>query len=216
MNGIDFITKNKLIVISRGVYDDDLIKCAELLIKAGVKVIEVTFDQSSKNALIDTGHSISLLKEKFDNKLFIGAGTVMNKEQVLCAKDAGADFALAPNTDIDVIKCMKQNNLIAIPGALTPSEIVNAYNAGADLVKVFPIDSFNVEYIKSIKAPISHIPLIAVGGVNHNNAIQLLNNGYVAVGVGSYIINSKLIKQGNYDAVFENASKFVNIVGSYK
>ena len=134
MNTLDFIYEKKLVAISRGVYGDDLLKASQIINEEGICLLEITFDQSSATNLIDTPKSIEKVKNALGDKMCVGAGTVMTVEQARAAKAAGADFALAPNTDVAVIHEMKKLGLIAVPGAFTPSEVATAYNEGADIV----------------------------------------------------------------------------------
>lgn len=210
----NFIAQNKLVAISRGVYGNDLVKAVEAVSRGGIKLLEITFDQKSATALKDTPDSIAMVKDKFKDAFCVGAGTVVTKEQAQAAKDAGADFILAPNTDVEVIKYAKSIGLFVVPGALTPSEIVTAYNAGADIVKLFPAANFGIEYIKAIRAPINHIPLMAVGGVDVNNVKSLLDNGCMSAGIGSSIINAKKVKEGLFDDIEKVTKEFVKAIAN--
>lgn len=207
-----FIEKNKIVSISRGVYGQDLLDAVQAVSNGGIKLLEVTFDQKSKTALSDTGNSIYKVKENFGDKIRVGAGTVVTKEQVKVAKDSGADFILAPNTDFEIIAFAKSQGLFVIPGAFTPSEIVDAYNAGADIIKLFPASNLGIEYLKAIRSPINHIPLMAVGGVSLENVADFLNNGCMSVGIGSSIINLKAIKNHNFDQIQNTSRAFIEAV----
>ena len=212
MDSLNFIKNKKLVAISRGVGADNLLKAASIINDAGICIMEITFNQSDPNNLIETPKAIGAIKMALGDKVCIGAGTVMTLDQAKAAKDAGADFALAPNLDIKVLHEMKRLGLVAIPGALSPSEIVTAYNEGADIVKVFPASILGFEYIKAIRAPISHIPLMAVGGVSIDNIKEFFNCGFMSAGVGSHIINANKINAGDFDFVKNAASAFVNAI----
>lgn len=212
MDTLQFIKHNKLVAISRKVYGDDLLKAAQCLIEGGIKLMEITFDQSDPECLELTGSSIRLVKDTLGDQICVGAGTVMTTKQAQAAKAAGADFALAPNTDVEVIKEMKRLQMIAVPGALTPSEIAIAYNAGADIVKVFPVATLGLDYIKAVQAPISHIPLMAVGGVSESNVKDFLTQGFSSAGIGSNIINAKKIAAGDFASVKQAAQAFVQAI----
>lgn len=212
MDTLKFIYDKKLVAISRGVYGEDLLKAAQIINEEGVCLLEITFDQSSPSNLIDTPKSIEMVKKTLGDKMCVGAGTVMTVEQARAAKDAGADFALAPNTDVKVIHEMKKLGLIAVPGAFTPSEIATAYNEGADIVKLFPASILGLEYVKAFRAPINHIPLMAVGGVSLENVKEFLDNGFMSEGVGSHIINAKKIKAGDFEGVRSQAAGFVKAI----
>ena len=212
MDVLKFIKENRLVSISRQVYGDDLLKSAEAIVDSGIKLLEITFDQADENCLKLTGDSISLVKKTLGDKICVGAGTVMTLEQARAAKDAGADFALAPNVDFEVIHEMKRLGLIAVPGAFTPSEIAAAYKEGADIVKVFPADSLGVNYIKAVRGPINHIPLMAVGGVSAQNVKSFLDCGCTSAGIGSNIINKKRAKAGQFDEIRQAALELYNAI----
>lgn len=212
MNTLDFIYEKRIVAISRGVYDDDLVKAAGIIAEEGICLLEITFDQSSKDCLKRTGASIEAVKAALGDKMRVGAGTVMTIEQARTAKAAGADFALAPNTDLEVIAELKKLDMIAVPGAFTPSEIATAYNAGADIVKLFPAANLGMDYVKAIRAPISHVPLMAVGGVSLSNIKEMLEGGFMSAGVGSHIINAKKIAAGDFESVRAAARGFVQAV----
>ncbi|WP_294568142.1 bifunctional 4-hydroxy-2-oxoglutarate aldolase/2-dehydro-3-deoxy-phosphogluconate aldolase [uncultured Succinatimonas sp.] len=209
MNTLDFIYEKKLVAISRGVYGDNLLKASQIINEEGICLLEITFDQSSATNLIDTPKSIEKVKNALGDKMCVGAGTVMTIDQARAAKAAGADFALAPNTDVAVIHEMKKLGLIAVPGAFTPSEVATAYNEGADIVKLFPASILGLEYVKAFRAPINHIPLMAVGGVSVDNVKDFLSSGFMSAGVGSHIINAKKIAAGDFDGVRNAAKGFV-------
>ena len=140
-------------------------------------------------------------------QMCVGAGTVLTKEQVDLAKNAGAEYIVSPDTDIDVIKYTVKNGLVSLPGAYTPTEVKNAYNAGADFVKLFPCT--DVAYFKAIRAPLSHIKLLAVGGVNIDNASEFLKAGAVGIGVGSSLVNKRLMENEDWDAISKLAKTLV-------
>ena len=209
MNTLDFIYANRLVAISRGVAASDMAKVAQVINDEGINIMEITFNQSSDDNLVETPKAIEAVKNTLGDKICVGAGTVMTAEQARAAKAAGADFALAPNTDVKVIEEMKRLDLVAVPGAFTPSEIATAYNAGADIVKLFPASILGLEYVKAIRAPISHIPLMAVGGVAIDNVREFLNSGFMSAGVGSHIINAKAVNSGDFASLASAARAFV-------
>jgi 2-dehydro-3-deoxyphosphogluconate aldolase/(4S)-4-hydroxy-2-oxoglutarate aldolase len=206
---VETIKTNKLVAIARKVSVDSIVKTAQALYDGGIRLMEITFDQASSTCIQDTTESIKLVKKALGDKMCIGAGTVITVEQALAAKEAGADFALAPNVDVQVIKIMKENKMVAIPGAMTPSEIMDAWNAGADIVKLFPAGNLGLPYVKAIQGPINHVPLMAVGGINEKNVQEFLENGFCSCGIGSNIVRNDLIKAGSFDQLTKLAAKFV-------
>lgn len=209
MDTVKFIMANRIIAIVRGVFDEDCIRLAEALHRGGINLIEVTFDQAHPETLEKTAAAIRIIGERFDGKVVSGAGTVVTVEQVEAAAGAGAQYIISPNTDLGVIKRTKEMGLVSIPGALTPSEILTAYNAGADFVKVFPSANFGPAYLKAIRAPISHVRLMAVGGINEKNISEYFEAGAVGVGVGGNLVNKKLIADGRFSEITALAEQFV-------
>ncbi|MFA5546888.1 MAG: bifunctional 4-hydroxy-2-oxoglutarate aldolase/2-dehydro-3-deoxy-phosphogluconate aldolase, partial [Sphaerochaetaceae bacterium] len=189
-----------------------MLGAASALYQGGIRILEITFDQGSSRCIEDTVETITSLKTLFGNDMLIGAGTVITTEQVKAASGAGADFILAPNTDREVIELAKSMNLVAIPGAFTPSEIMTAWNAGADIVKLFPAANLGIPYIKAIRGPINHVPLMAVGGVDETNIKAFLDNGYMSCGIGSNIVRNDLIRAGRFKELAELAETFVKAI----
>ena len=202
------IVKHKVIAIVRDVDKSKVADLAQALYIGGIRLIEATFNQSSLTRIEATTNSIKVIYKKMGDKMCVGAGTVMTKEQVRAAVDAGAKYIISPNTDIEVIEETKKLGAISIPGAFTPSETVNAYKMGADYVKLFPAGLLGIPYIKALRAPISYIPLMAVGGINADNLQEFLATGISGVGVGSSLVNVKLINEGRWEDIAELAKKF--------
>ena len=205
------IESTKIIAIVRRIYGEQLLNLAQALVKGGIRNIEVTFDQSDDDALRKTGGAIEQLCEKFSGELFAGAGTVLSTEQVDAAARSGANYIISPNTDLDVIKRTKERGLISIPGAMTPSEILAAHQAGADYVKVFPAIDLGLGYIKNIRAPISHVKLVATGGVNEGNFADFLAAGYIAAGISGRLADKVVIEAGDYDELTRRAKAFIKV-----
>ena len=178
----DLIEKSKIIAIVRGLSPAHMLHLADALYAGGVSLIEVTFNQANPETWKDTAGAIQALSKEKTGQVLAGAGTVMNTEQLHLAADAGAQYIISPGTNEDVIRETKRLGLVSLPGAFTPTEITNAYDMGADAVKVFPAGIVGPEYIKAIRAPISHIPLLAVGGVDAKNCASFLKAGCVGVG----------------------------------
>lgn len=209
---IEAIEKEKIIVIVRGVAREKLIPFAEAMYLGGIRLIECTFDASGKTSDAETGENIRLLSEHFGEKMLVGAGTVLTEKQVEITKTSGGKFIISPDTNPAVIKKTVELGLVSLPGAFTPTEIVNASRSGADFVKVFPIDRMGPRYISDIKAPLSHIKLLAVGGIDKDNMVDYLNAGAYGVGVGSAIVNKKLIAEGKFEEITKLAADFCNKV----
>lgn len=199
----------KLVAIARKVPVYSILNTAIALNNGGIKAIEVTFDQSSSTCNEDTFESIKNIKKNLGDKMCVGAGTVLNIDQVHAAFDAGADFILSPDTNIKVIEEVKRLGMISIPGAFTPSEIMSAWNAGADIVKLFPAGILGIPYYKAIRGPISHVPLMAVGGINENNVKEFLDAGFCSCGIGSNIVRNDLIAQERFEELEKLAISYI-------
>ena len=210
---VEIVKKEKIVVIVRGIAKDKLCALCEALYEGGIRLIEVTFDAKGVVSDEQTAENIAMLSKEFEGKLCIGAGTVMTEKQARLAVGAGAKYLISPNVSKRVIATAVKLGAVSMPGAMTPSEIVDAYEAGADFVKVFPADSLGLSYIKAIKAPLSHIPMLAVGGVNENNIADFLATGICGVGVGSNIVKKSLVDSGDFSAITALARAYVEAIG---
>lgn len=195
----NIIEEHGLIVIFRGVALDKIPAVTKALIKGGAKVVEVAFNPSDPETLKNTTDIIKSIINTAGDKLMVGAGTVISKEYVEAAYNAGAKFIFSPNTDTEIIKHTKQLGLISIPGAFTPSEVMTAYNAGADIIKMFPITTNDIGYLINITRPLSHIPFICVGGTNPDTIEDFIKAGAKGVGTGISILKPELIEKEDYE-----------------
>lgn len=205
---INKIEQEKLIVIVRGVAKDKLIPMAEAMYAGGVRLIEITYDAKGVVTDEETAENIAMLAKHFEGRMFVGAGTVTKTSQVELTKNAGGMFIISPDTFVDVIKKTKELGMISIPGALTPSEAMIAHRAGADFVKLFPCSSLGTEYIKAVRAPLSNIKFLAVGGVDVNNVGDFFKAGVCGIGIGSGIIDKKMLENEDYDSITKLAQEF--------
>lgn len=211
-NTCDAILKEKIIVIVRGVKRDDLLRLADACYNAGIRLLECTYDATGKIPDEEIGENIKILSEKFKGKMLIGAGTVLTEKQVELTKKAGGKFIISPDTNVEIIKKTKKENLVSIPGALTPTEAATAHRAGADFVKLFPVGALGEKYLKDVSAPLSHIRFLAVGGVNADNIKTYIENGALGVGIGSDIVNKALIEKGDFEEIEKRAKRYVDAV----
>ncbi|MBQ9113210.1 MAG: bifunctional 4-hydroxy-2-oxoglutarate aldolase/2-dehydro-3-deoxy-phosphogluconate aldolase [Clostridia bacterium] len=207
---IDTVKREKIVVIVRGIARDKLCALCEALYKGGIRLIEVTFDAKGIVTDEQTAENIAMLVREFEGKLCIGAGTVMNEKQARLAIDAGAKYLISPNVSKQVIAYAVVNGAVSMPGAMTPSEIVDAYEAGADFVKVFPAETLGLAYIKAIRAPLSHIPMLAVGGVNENNIADFMAAGIDGVGIGSNIVKKAMVESGDFEGITRLAKTYTD------
>ena len=207
-NIIESVKNNKIIVIVRGVAKEKLIPLAEAMYNGGIRLIECTYQANGSISDEEIADNIKMLAEYFGDKMYVGAGTVLTKKQVELTKKAGGKFIISPDANEEVIRYTKEIGLISMPGALTPTEIAAAKRAGADFVKVFPIDVYGPSYIKAVKAPLSNVELLAVGGITINNINDYLSAGAVGVGIGTGIVNKSMIESGDFEGITRLAKEY--------
>lgn len=201
MNALERILQEKLVIISRGIPGDKLVRCCEKLLEAKVSCLESTFDHLLPDPIGDNIAKIKAIRAALGDKICLGVGTVLNVKEVQAAYDAGAEYIISPNTNEKVIRETKRLGMISIPGAMTPSEICRAWDEGADIVKLFPADDVGMHYIANLKGPLPHIPLMATGGVNPVTIPQFLSAGISAVGTGITVLKKDRIAQEDYETI---------------
>lgn len=209
---IQKIIDEKVIAIVRGIYDEDCLNLAKALCKGGVKLMEVTFDQKSAAQRQRTVDTIRLLTEKLGDVMGFGAGTVTTVEMVEQAKTAGAQFIISPDTNPDVIKATVALDMVSIPGALTPTEMLQAHWAGADFVKVFPANQMGPSYFKTVAAPVSQIRMLAVGGINGETVLDYKKAGAVGFGVAGCLFKPQYVKDGQWDTITQATAEFMRVL----
>ena len=208
---IEAIEREKLIVIVRGIEKEKLLGLAEALYEGGIRLMEVTYkSDGSENEL--TAECIKMLSEHFEGRMYIGAGTVLTKEQVELTKAAGGKFIISPDAYSEVIKRTVELEMVSMPGVMTPTEIRMAQRCGADFVKLFPAVNMGPEYIKAVKAPLSDVKYLAVGGVDLDNMKEYLDAGVSGFGIGSSIINKKMIAENDFEGITRLAKSYVERV----
>ena len=206
------VEKYKLVAILRGVPEEKLVKVAQALYDGGVRLLEITYSPDGSVSDEETARCIGLLVKEFAGRMYIGAGTVLTREQVRLTKEAGGLFIISPNVDEAVIRETCALGLVSMPGALTPTEICNAHSFGADFVKLFPAGDMGVGYVKSVKAPLSHIKMLAVGGINEKTIASYLRTGVCGFGIGSNIVNKKMVEENDYQGITALAREFMAVI----
>ncbi|WP_404456196.1 bifunctional 4-hydroxy-2-oxoglutarate aldolase/2-dehydro-3-deoxy-phosphogluconate aldolase [Virgibacillus necropolis] len=208
---IDRIRENPIVPVIRKANEQNIIPIVDSLYKGGVKTIEITAETPKVTTLIE------MVVNEFADKVLVGAGTVLDAETARAVIMAGAAFIVSPTLNTETIKFSNRYGILTISGALTPTEILTAYEHGAGMIKVFPADVFGPKYIKSIHGPLPHIPLMVTGGITLQNMNDYFNLGGVAVGVGSNLVNAdKLQTAEDYQRLTETASQFVNKLDELK
>ena len=213
---INSILTHRLIVIVRGVASEQLIPLAEALYRGGVRLLEVTFCADRSRLDEEVAEDIRLLCEHFEDRMEIGAGTVLTEEQVELTHRAGGQFIISPEANEAVIRRTVELGMVSIPGALTPREVQLANAAGADFVKLFPVDTMGSSYVKAIRAPLSHIRLLAVGGINENNLQEYLSAGVIGIGVGGNLLNKKLLANNDFLSIEGLAAQYVERIKEWE
>ena len=203
------VLDKKIVVIVRGVYGENCLKLANALYEGGIELMEVTFDQSSSENQKKTIDTIALINKELKGKVVMGAGTVTTLDMLEGAYNAGAKFIVSPDMNPEIIKATVQKEMVSMPGAMTPTEIVTAYNNGADFVKIFPVLDLGPNYIKAVRGPLNHIPLLAVGGVNEKNIGEFIKAGACGAGVGGNLVNKEWIYTGEFYKITELAKEFI-------
>lgn len=208
----ELIRNERLIVIVRGVKSEQLIPLAEAMYEGGVRLLEVTYSANGKVPDEETAKNIGDLVKHFGDRMQIGAGTVLTEKQVALTAAAGGKYIISPNANPAVIAATRKAGLVSIPAAYTPTEIEAAYECGADFVKLFPVTSLGPSYVKAVRGPLNHIPLLAVGGVDLSNLADYAKAGVSGFGIGGNIVDKKMLETGDYAAITDLAKRYVSTV----
>lgn len=201
-NTLSKIEAGRVVAIIRGDFGGREEEMVAAMLDGGLTAVEVTLN--SPNAL----DSISRLSKRFGSRIAIGAGTVLKVSEVEEAANAGACFIVSPNRDVQVIEATKRLEMISLPGCYTPSEIVEAINAGADAAKLFPATSLGVGYVKALRGPLPHIRVVPTGGVTPEMAREYFAVGAWAVGIGSELVSKEILNAG-LDKLRERTAAFI-------
>lgn len=212
---IQKIREEKMVAIVRGIRPELMLKVAQALYDGGVRLMEVTYNQKAPESWIQTAEAIQAIAEAFEGRMMVGAGTVTTPELVELTHAHKGLFIISPDTDVAVIRRTRELGLVSMPGAMTPSEIKQAYNAGADFVKLFPAGSLGAGYLKAVKAPLSHIPMLAVGGISEKNVSEFLAAGADGFGIGGNLAKKEWIEAGEFGKLTEAAAEIVNAIKQY-
>jgi 2-dehydro-3-deoxyphosphogluconate aldolase/(4S)-4-hydroxy-2-oxoglutarate aldolase len=196
-----------LVPIVRAASPEDALRAAEAIIEGGIGIAEIT---------MTVPNAIQVMEEvakKFGDKVLLGAGTILDPETCRAALLAGADFIVTPALNVHVVEMARRYSKPCMPGALTPTEVVAAWQAGADIVKIFPCGPVGgPKYIKALKGPFPQIEFIPTGGVNLETAPEFIKAGAAAVAVGGELVDAKLLREGKLDIIAANARKYVEVV----
>lgn len=186
---------------------ESAIRAIEAIHRGGVSAAEITM------TVPGAVKALEKVADQFGDRVLLGAGTVLDPETARICMLAGAQFLVTPCLNIATIEMARRYSKPVIPGALTPTEVLTAWEAGADAVKIFPAGSLGgAKYIRALRAPLPHIEMIPTGGVNLETAADFLKAGACAVGVGNELVDAATIRAGNYEVFEERARKFLAVV----
>ena len=201
------ITETGIVPVIRAAAAAEAARAVEAIQAGGINVFEITMTVPGAVKLIEK------MTQQFGGSALIGAGTVLTSEQAKDCIDAGAQFVISPTLNLETIAVCLKSEIAVMPGALTPTEILAAWTAGADFVKVFPAGALGgASYIKSLKAPLPDIKIIPTGGVSLSTAADFIRAGASALGVGADLVDLEILRDGNENIITERARRFAEIV----
>lgn len=200
---LELLKQERIVAIFRNIEDRHADLSAQALIDGGIRLMEVTMNTPGALPIIERWRS------NFSARAAIGAGTVLDLDMAREAIAAGAQFLISPNLDEEVIAYAMERGVSVWPGVMTPTEIVRAWRAGAEAVKVFPMGTLGCKYLKEIRAPLNHIPMMATGGVDLDNIGDYFRAGACAVGMGSKLVNLQWAASGQFHLMKEQAERYV-------
>ena len=196
-----------VIPVVRAKSADEAIKAIDAIREGGISILEITMTVPGAIGVIEE------VSKRYGNEAVVGAGTVLDGETARACILAGARFVVSPSLNLETIEVCRRYGIAVMPGALTPTEVVQAWSAGADFVKVFPAGAVGgASYIRSLKAPLPQIELVPTGGVSLKTAADFIKAGASALGVGADLVDVQAIREGNQSVVTERAREFVRIV----
>jgi 2-dehydro-3-deoxyphosphogluconate aldolase/(4S)-4-hydroxy-2-oxoglutarate aldolase len=199
-----------VVAVIRAESPDKLVDVAEALVAGGVEVMEVTFTVPRVTQVLEK------VAEKLGSKILLGAGTVLDAETARVAILSGAEFIVSPAVNLEVIELCRRYSKLVMPGALTPTEVVTAWQAGADIVKIFPSELTGAKYIKALKAPLPQIRMMPTGGVNLDTAEEFLKAGACALGIGGSLVEPQAVAAGDLKRIELLARQYVEIVREFR
>lgn len=200
------IVESGVVAVVRAPSGELLVDVAQALLDGGVDTIEITFTVPGAQRILEK------VADRLGDKILLGAGTVLDPETARTALLAGAEFIVAPNLNLDVIRLCRRYDKAVVPGALTPTEVLAAWEAGADIVKVFPSDFTGPGYLKALHGPLPQVRLMPTGGVNLQTAADFLRAGACALGVGGALVERKAVMAGDMARIESLARQFTQIV----
>lgn len=203
------IVDGGVVAVMRGVDRETVLDIGAALQAGGVTAMEVTAETPGATGMIGS------LSDYFaDDDVVVGAGTVLDTETARAVISAGAEFVVSPTLNTEVVELCNRYDVVSAPGVFTPTEALRAYEAGADVVKVFPAKSGGPGHVSAIKGPLGQIPIVPTGGVGPDNAAEYIEAGAVAVGVGSALISDEVVESGDFEVLEQTARALVDTVAT--
>lgn len=207
---VDRVTASGIVAVLRADRPDAVVDIAEALLAGGVDAIEVTFTVPKAHRVLEA------VADRLGGKIVLGAGTVLDPETARLAILAGAEFIVSPALNLETIELCRRYSKAVLPGALTPTEVLTAWQAGADVVKIFPSEITGPQYLKALHGPLPQVKLMPTGGVNLETATDFLAAGAVALGVGGSLIEKEAVAAGNLQRIADLAAQYVQIVKDFR
>ncbi len=201
------VLETGIVAVIRANSGDLLVDVAQALLSGGIDVMEITFTVPKAVQVLER------VRDRMGDQVLLGAGTVLDPETARAALLAGAEFIVSPSTNLDVIRMCRRYDRLVMPGALTPTEVVTAWEAGADIVKIFPSDLTGPKYLKALHGPLPQIRLMPTGGVDLDTAAEFLRCGACALGIGGSLVEKRAVEQGDFSRIESLARQYVEIVG---
>ena len=203
----DRIAEIGVVPVVRASSSREALIAAEAVCQGGIPIVEITMTVPGAVEVIRE------LSKSSASEVLIGAGTVLDPETARRCLDAGAQFLVSPGLNLQTVELAVREKILIMAGALTPTEVITAWNAGSDFVKIFPCGQVGgAKYIKALKGPLPQIPLVPTGGVNLNTAAEFIEAGAAALGIGGELVQAEALKSGKSQIIADNARKFVEIV----
>lgn len=202
---LEWVAREKVVAIVRGAESSVCTRVAEALYAGGIRLMEITYDQRSPESWEDTATAIGQTARRFEGRMLVGAGTVTEPGLVELTHRAGGCFIISPDTNETVIRRTRELDMVSMPGAMTPTEILTAHRAGADFVKLFPAAGLGPAYLRAVCAPLSHIKIMVVGGIDEKNVGAFLAAGAAGAGVGGNLASRQWIRDGAWDKITQAA-----------
>lgn len=209
LKSLQRVLDHKIVAVIRADNGDLLVDVAESLLAGGVEVMEVTFTVPRATRVLEK------VADRIGSRILLGAGTVLDTETCRAALLAGAEFIVSPAVNVEVIELCKRYSKPVMPGALTPTEVVTAWQAGADIVKIFPSEITGPKYLKALHGPLPHVRLMPTGGVNLETATEFLRCGACALGIGSSLVDPKVVAAGDLKKIESLARQYVQLVKDF-